>query len=88
MRRLWTCPRVDDLLAAWQIELVDIPRHAAFVASKAFKLYREAGGTRTGVLPDFFIGAHAQSEGLPLLTRDLKRYRTYFPTVELIVPSA
>ena len=48
--------------------------------------YEQAGGTRTSTLPDFFIGAHAQVTGLPLLTRDVGRYRTYFPKVMLIAP--
>ena len=52
----------------------------------AFRAYRTKGGSRTGVLPDFFIGAHAAVDRLPLLTRDKGRYPTYFPTVELIVP--
>lgn len=63
-----------------------IPRAALFLAGKAFLAYRRAGGSRTGVLPDFFIGAHAAVRGLPLLTRDAKRYRTHFPTLELITP--
>ncbi len=62
------------------------PRAALFLAAKAFQRYRGAGGVRTGVLPDFFIGAHAAVEGLPLLTRDGRRYRNYFPTLELIAP--
>jgi predicted nucleic acid-binding protein len=63
-----------------------MPRKALFLAGKAFARYRAAGGTRAGVLPDFFIGAHAEIEGLPLLTRDADRYRHYFPTVTLIAP--
>jgi predicted nucleic acid-binding protein len=51
-----------------------------------FQKYRAAGGRRTGVLPDFFIGAHAAVEGWPLLTRDPRRYRAYFPKLELIAP--
>jgi predicted nucleic acid-binding protein len=65
---------------------VPIPRSALFLAGKAYLRYRAAGGARTGVLSDFFIGAHAAAEQLPLLTRDIRRYRTYFPTVELIAP--
>ncbi|CAH2603769.1 Type II toxin-antitoxin system VapC family toxin [Rhodovastum atsumiense] len=63
-----------------------IPRPALFLAAKAFQRYRAAGGTRTGVLPDFFIGAHAAVAGLPLLTRDPQRFRTHYPTVALITP--
>ena len=63
-----------------------LSRPALFLAGKAFQTYRQRGGTRTGVLPDFFIGAHAQVEGLPLLTRDPRHYRTYFPDVDLIAP--
>jgi predicted nucleic acid-binding protein len=63
-----------------------IPWAAAFLAGKAFNDYRRRGGNRRSPLPDFFIGAHAAVEGLRLLTRDASRYRTYFPTVELIAP--
>lgn len=63
-----------------------IPTEAAFLAGKAYCQYRRAGGQRTSALPDFFIGAHALVAGMRLLTRDPKRYRTYFPTVELIAP--
>jgi len=63
-----------------------IPRGALFLAGKAFVKYRDAGGTRAGVLADLFIGAHAQVDQLPLLTRDTRRYRRYFPTVNLISP--
>jgi predicted nucleic acid-binding protein len=63
-----------------------IPWPAAFLAGKAYVKYRSLGGRRRSPLPDFFIGAHAAVAGLRLLTRDVSRYRTYFPTVELIVP--
>jgi predicted nucleic acid-binding protein len=55
-------------------------------AAQAFGRYRKAGGTRISILPDFFIGAHAEVEGLTLITRDAARYRTYFPSVTLITP--
>ena len=64
----------------------ELPWTAAFLAGKCFRDYRSRGGTKTAPLPDFFIGAHAAVMKLPLLTRDAKRYRTYFPTVELITP--
>lgn len=77
---------LDTMLADAMIEIAPTPRPALFLAGKAFQHYRAAGGLRTGVLPDFFIGAHAAVEGWPLLTRDAGRYRTYFPKLALIVP--
>ncbi|KOF12378.1 DNA-binding protein [Ensifer adhaerens] len=77
---------VDAFLKQAGLELMPVPREALFLASKVFTRYRKAAGTRTGVLPDFFIGAHAAVSGLPLLTRDIGRYRTYFPTLTLIAP--
>jgi predicted nucleic acid-binding protein len=62
------------------------PWPAAFLAGKAYLEYKRRGGTRRSPLPDFFIGAHAAVAGLRLLTRDPGRYRTYFPTLELIAP--
>lgn len=64
----------------------NIPWPAAFLAGKVFLDYRRRGGQRRSPLPDFFIGSHAAVAGLRLLTRDTSRYRTYFPTVELIAP--
>ena len=61
---------------------------AAYLAGQAFWAYRQRKGTKTGVLPDFFIGAQAQAEGWTLLTRDPARYRTYFPAVPLICPKS
>ena len=62
------------------------PPAALFLAGRAFGRYRQAGGPRSSVLPDFFIGAHAEVAGLPILTRDPRRYRAWFPTVRLIAP--
>ena len=63
-----------------------LPWEAAFLAGKCFLAYRRKGGKRGSTLPDFFIGAHAAIAGIPLLTRDTSRYRTYFPGVKLIAP--
>ena len=78
----------ESALAGAGIAVATIPRIALFLAGKAFLQYRAFGGIRTGVLADFFIGAHAAVEQLPLLTRDARRYRTYFPTVNLIAPDS
>lgn len=77
---------LDEFVGRAGLEMVGLPRPALFLAGKAFAQYRRAGGARSGVLPDFFIGAHAAVARRPLLTRDEGRYRTYFPTVELISP--
>jgi len=77
---------VETVLAKTQIAVVEIPREALFLAGKAFQRYKARGGTRTGVLPDFFIGAHAAVLGIPLLTRDARRYSDYFPKLELLAP--
>lgn len=79
--------QLDEILEAAGISLRPIPRPALFLAGKVFRRYRASGGIRNGVLPDFFIGAHAAVAGLPLLTRDVQRYRTYFPSLRLIAPA-
>lgn len=77
---------LEETVDAARLRFMEIPREALFLAGKAFLAYRRQGGARTGVLPDFFIGAHAAVMGLPLLTREVARYRTYFPGVELVTP--
>jgi predicted nucleic acid-binding protein len=82
--------RIEELeavLARTQIGIEEIPREALFLAGKAFQRYKKRGGTRTGALPDFFIGAHAAVLGIPLLTRDTRRYADYFPRLELLAPA-
>ncbi|CAN7627983.1 type II toxin-antitoxin system VapC family toxin [Pararhizobium sp. LjRoot235] len=78
--------RLEAFLAEAGLDLVAMPRSALFLAGKVFQKYRKAGGSRAGVLPDFFIGAHAAVDQLDLLTRDTARYRTCFPTMKLIAP--
>jgi len=81
--------RIEDLDAALTPEAftrLDLPWEAGFLAGKAFLQYRRAKGTRTSPLPDFYIGAHATVEHMTLLTRDATRYRTYYPTLELMCP--
>ncbi len=81
--------RIEDLEAILAADIFvyrRIPQAAAFLAGKCFLQYRRRGGEKTAPLPDFFIGAHAAVEGLPLLTRDARRFRTYFPSLELICP--
>ena len=77
---------VDKLLAGLKLELRELSREALFLTAKAFLKYRRQGGTKTAPLPDFFIGAHAQVLGVPILTRDAGRYTSYFPSVQLICP--
>ncbi|MGD0737473.1 MAG: type II toxin-antitoxin system VapC family toxin [Terracidiphilus sp.] len=77
---------LDQKLSALELTVFGIPRGAAFLAGKAHVRYRRQGGIKGNVLPDFFIGAHAAALSCPLLTRDPRRYTTYFPTVSLITP--
>jgi predicted nucleic acid-binding protein len=79
---------LDRKVSQLNVSLQRMPKHALFLAGYTYERYRRAGGTRSGVLSDFFIGAHAQVAQWPLLTRDVRRYRTYFPDVELIAPTA
>ncbi len=81
--------RIEDLEQALPTTLYrrePLPYEAAFLAGKAFLQYRRRGGAKAAPLPDFLIGAHAAVSGFRLLTRDPRRYRTYFPTVELLAP--
>ena len=77
---------LDQRLSSLRLGVEYIPREAAFLAGKAFVRYRQQGGTRTNVLADFFIGGHAEASKASLVTRDTRRYATYFPTVRLITP--
>ena len=78
----------DRILAAVGLDVTEMPRAALFLAGKVFRRYRARGGSRTGVLPDFFIGAHAAVTRIPLLTRDPRPYRNYFSGITIIAPGA
>jgi len=78
---------LDLALTQIGIQKAELPYPAAFAAGKAFLKYRKKGGLKRSPMPDFLIGAHAEHEGLKLLTRDPRRYQTYFPSVQLIYPN-
>ena len=78
--------KLNSAIATMQLRHEPMPRSALFLAGKAFLKYRTQGGTKTGVLSDFFIGACAAVADVPLLTRDPSRVRSYFPTVRLMAP--
>jgi predicted nucleic acid-binding protein len=84
--RMESQPQVEQALADLNVDFDRVPMRALFLAGKSYSRYRASGGIRTGVLPDFFIGAHAQVLGCPILTRDVRRYRTHFPDIELMTP--
>ncbi len=81
-----TIEALDDVVLTMGLALREVPRPALFLAAKAYAQYRRRGGSKEQVLPDFFIGAHATVEGWPLLTRDASRFRTYFPTLQVLAP--
>jgi predicted nucleic acid-binding protein len=78
-----TIEELDDLLPASDYEREPLPYTAGFAAGKAFLQYRRSGGDKRSPMPDFYIGAHAAVAGYQLLTRDVARYRPYFPTIAL-----
>ncbi|MGR4973181.1 type II toxin-antitoxin system VapC family toxin [Pseudomonas sp. LARHCG127] len=82
-----TFEALDEVVEEMGLLMQEVPRPALFLSGKAFVRYRKMGGGKNNVLADFFIGAHAAVKRLPLLTRDAKRYRSYFPSVQLVVPS-
>ncbi|WP_367874414.1 type II toxin-antitoxin system VapC family toxin [Luteolibacter sp. Populi] len=77
---------VEAMIPSLGLLYHELPKESLFLASQAYRTYRSRGGLKTAPLADFFIGAHAQAGGFQLLTRDVNRYRTYFPGVPLIHP--
>ncbi|HYC64884.1 MAG TPA: type II toxin-antitoxin system VapC family toxin [Reyranellaceae bacterium] len=85
--RFDTIEALDEALPVAMFVREALPFEAAFLAGKAFIAYRRRAGTKASTLPDFLIGAHAAIRGYKLLTRDVGRYRTYFPRLALISPT-
>jgi predicted nucleic acid-binding protein len=83
-----TVEELDQVLDELELRMLEIPKPALFLAGKAFLQYRRSGGVKNNVLGDFFIGAHAAVSGLPVLTRDSRRYKNYFPNVSLVAPES
>jgi len=80
---------MDEAIDRLGLDRVSASDNALFIAGKAFKRYRDVNkGPKTGVLPDFIIGATAEAMGLPLLTTNPKDFVGYFPGVALIRPVA
>lgn len=77
---------LDHKIAGLELEFHHFTHLTLFKAGKAFDEYRRRGGPRKSLLPDFFIGAHAAVMNCPILTRDSNRFRSYFPSIELITP--
>jgi len=83
-----TVEALDTAIENMGLSVIEVPRPALFLAGKAFVRYRRQGGTKSNVLDDFFIGAHAAVSGHAILTRDPRRFAAYFPSVKLIAPEA
>ncbi|MGL6159876.1 type II toxin-antitoxin system VapC family toxin [Microbulbifer sp.] len=81
-----TPAELDSVLNAIRVSIQEIPREALFDAARVFTKYRKNSGAKTSTMPDFYIGAHAKAAGAEVLTRDVRRFRTYFPEVMLISP--
>ena len=83
-----TVEELDELLPSRDYEREPLPYPAGFAAGKAFLRSRRGGGDKRSPMPDFYIGAHAAIAGYQLLTRDVRRYRTYFPTIDIVGPES
>ncbi len=81
--------KIEELESALHkggFQMLEIPKEALFLAGKVYLKYRAGKGTKRSPLPDFYIGAQAAVLDLDLITRDVTRYRTHFPTIRLIYP--
>ncbi len=79
---------LESVIQAGGFQMLEMPKEALFLAGKTYLKYRKNRGMKTSPLPDFFIGSHAAVMDLTLITRDVNRYRTYFPTVRLVYPAS
>lgn len=61
---------LDALLPTSVFRRDPLPWPASFLAGQAFRRYRRNKGTKSRVLADFLIGAHAAYTGYTLVSRD------------------
>ena len=77
---------LESAIARAGLQMLEIPREALFLAGKVYLAYKKRKGVKRTPLPDFYIGAQAAVLNLDLITRDVSRYQSHFPTVRLIAP--
>lgn len=78
--------QLETELGLLGIKILEIPNEVAFNVSRTFKQYRKNKGSKKSPMPDFYIGEHAKHFGIPLITRDTARYKTYQPQLKLVCP--
>lgn len=82
-----TVDQVDEAVASLSVSRLAYTNEVLFRAGRAFKRYRqETEGQKNNVLPDFLVGAQAEVTGMPLITGDAQRIRTYFPHAQVVEP--
>jgi predicted nucleic acid-binding protein len=82
-------PGYSDLNSRFEllgIEYDAINPKSAFAAGEIFKQYRQEGGPRIHLIPDFLVGAHAQHQAGCLAAHDRGYLRRYFPKLRIITP--
>jgi predicted nucleic acid-binding protein len=80
-------PDCGDFLESAAIRVQPLTRESLFLASRAWRTYRQRGGKRSRILADFLIGAHGQKQADRLLSRDRGFYEALFPNLKLYDPT-
>ncbi len=77
----------EDAIGKLPLDFLPSERACSVLAGEMWRQYRKHGGTRTRVISDFLVAAHAQKQCDRLLTRDRGFYRKYFTKLRLLDPS-